>query len=50
MPGRGSPLERNGLHHFQVIAGQAGVFQRRAQVAQLADAQVLEDLRAGADF
>ena len=46
----GLSSERNAVHHLQVITGQTCIFQRRAQVPQFADAEVLQDLRAGPDF
>ncbi|MNI90952.1 hypothetical protein D3C73_1485470 [compost metagenome] len=45
-----SSRERNTLHHLQVIPGQARILERRAQVSQLADAQVLQNLRACPHF
>ena len=42
--------ERDALYHFQVVTGQARVFERWAEVAQLTDAEVLQNLRTGADF
>ncbi len=42
--------KRNTFNHFQIVAGQPGVFQGWTKVAQLADAQVLQDLCARADL
>ncbi|VVM52407.1 hypothetical protein PS639_00851 [Pseudomonas fluorescens] len=42
--------ERDALHHLQVVTGQACIFQRRAEVAQLAHAKVLQNLCAGTHF
>src|SRR5690606_40603098 len=45
-----SSREKQGLHHFQIVASQACVFQWGTHVTQFADANVLQDLRPGADF
>lgn len=42
--------ERDALDHFKVITGQTCIFQRWAEMTQLADTQVLQYLCPGTHF